>query len=83
MKKVAIVFATVLALGGCAKAQEYGQDADRGSRNTAPADIINFPDGFNNVATKCDGPSRVYVLFHGDSRYGSVAVVPNDPRCGS
>jgi hypothetical protein len=27
------------------------------------------------------GANRVYVVFHGDSAYGTVAVAPNDPRC--
>lgn len=30
---------------------------------------------------KCDGPNRVYVVYHGDSKYGALAVLPNDPRC--
>lgn len=40
-----------------------------------------MPDGFSNLASKCDGPNRVYVIFHNDSAYGAVAVVANDPRC--
>lgn len=43
--------------------------------------MIEMPDGFSNIASKCDGPNRVYVVFHSDSAYGSVAVVANDPRC--
>lgn len=70
-----------LALTGCGKAAEPFNDAERGQSNDSPADTMTFPDGFSNVATKCDGPNRVYVIFKGDSAYGSVAVVPNDPRC--
>jgi hypothetical protein len=40
-----------------------------------------MPDGFSNVAHKCDGPDMVYVIFHNDGAYGSVAIAPNDPRC--
>lgn len=40
-----------------------------------------MPDGFSNWASKCDGPNRVYTIYHGDQKYGSIAVVPNDPRC--
>lgn len=74
-------FAALMQSGGCDKAHEYGKDADRGANNDAPADTMTFPDGFNNVATKCDGPNRVYVTFHGDGAYGSIAVVTDDPRC--
>jgi hypothetical protein len=78
----AVAVIAVLALSGCSeKQQEQFKDADRGASNTGPADIMTFPDGFSNVASKCDGPNRVYVIFHQDSAYGSVAVVPNDPRC--
>jgi hypothetical protein len=74
--------AVLLASGGCtAKAREPYKDAPVADRNKAPADVITFPDGFSNVSAKCDGPNRVYVVFHGDSRYGTVAVAPNDPRC--
>ena len=40
-----------------------------------------MPDGFSNVATKCDHGNRIYVIFKSDSSYGSVAVVPNAPDC--
>lgn len=71
-------------LSGCSqKAQEPFRDAPRGSTNTAKADTLTMPDGFSNVATKCDHGNRVYVAFHGDSTYASIAVVPNDPSCAS
>lgn len=72
----------VVVLPACSqKQQERFKDAPRGSTNSAPADTITFPDGFSNVATKCDHGNRVYVLFKGDSAYGSVSVVPADPTC--
>lgn len=76
-----VVFA--LALAGCGESRE---DAGINNRDVGPADIINMPDGFSNVAHKCDGPNMVYVIYHGSSTegakaYGSVAVVANDPRC--
>jgi hypothetical protein len=75
--------AVALAAAGCGmeKAVEPFQDAKRAETNKEPADVITFPDGFSNVSAKCDGPNRVYVVFHGDSPYGSVAVAPDDPRC--
>jgi hypothetical protein len=75
------LLATAALLGGCSKKLEPFRDAPRAATNTSPADVITMPDGFSNVAAKCDGPNRVYVVFHGDSAYGTVAVAPNDPRC--
>jgi len=83
MRKLLIttVAASAILLTGCSKMSEPFQDADRGESNTAPADTITFPDGFSNVANKCDGPNMVYVIFKSDAAYGSIDVVPNDPRC--
>jgi hypothetical protein len=85
MKKILVAFLVVVALTftGCGKMTEPFKDAERGSTNDGPADTITFPDGFSNAATKCDNGNRVYVLYHGDSAYGSIAVVPNDPTCSS
>ncbi|MFG1872188.1 hypothetical protein [Micromonospora arborensis] len=71
-------------LSGCGgKFTEPFKDAPRSKNiNSAPADTVTMPDGFSNVATKCEGPNRVYVVYHGDKPYGSIAVVANDPRCG-
>lgn len=84
IKPVAFAVLATLALTGCSdKAREPFQDAPRGTTNDHPADIINFPDGYSNVASKCDGPNRVYVIYKADDpTRGSIAVVPNDPRCG-
>lgn len=80
---VAMVAGLVL-LAGCAKFTEPYKDAPRsGQDNGSPADIVRMPDGFSNVATKCDHGNRVYVVFHGDNKYGSIAVASNDPTCGS
>lgn len=82
MKRYLAAVVLIIGLGACSdKATEPFKDAPRGDVNGEPADVLRMPDGFSNVATKCDGPNRVYVVFHGDSSYGSVAVVENDPRC--
>lgn len=85
MKKftIALVAVLSLAVGGCgAKQVEPYKDAPRSSNdNGAPADIVRMPDGFSNVADKCDHGNRVYVIFKGDNTYGALAVVPNDPTC--
>lgn len=75
------VFATLTACGA-GKVTEPFKDAPRGAINGEPADIFRMPDGFSNFAAKCDGTTRVYVLFKGDSAYGGIAVSPNHPACG-
>lgn len=72
----------LLSAGSCDnKITEPFNDAPRGRSVDGPADVIPMPDGFSNVAAKCDGPNRVYVVFKGDNTYGSVTVVKDDPRC--
>lgn len=73
-----------LLLGGAAcstKSTERFKDAPISSRNSGGATVGTMPDGFSNWAAKCDGKNKVYVLFHEDSPYGGLAVVPNDPTC--
>jgi hypothetical protein len=83
-KKIVLVLATLtLALAGCSKATESFNDADISKKQDKPAEVYSMPDGFSNVATKCDDHgNRIYVAFHGDSAYGAIAVVPADPTCG-
>lgn len=77
---VALAVLAVGALAGCSKWSEPFKDAPRSNvDNGQPADLIRFPDGFSNAATKCDHGNRIYVAYHGDSAYGAIAVVPNDP----
>lgn len=78
----AVTLGGTLLLTGCSKFEEPYKDAPRsGSDNGQPADLVRMPDGFSNMATKCDHGNRVYVVYHGDSAYGTVAVVPADPTC--
>lgn len=79
---LAVVFVALLA--GCGN-QGHGDSAIN-QEDHGPAATIDFPDGFRNVARKCDGPNMVYSASRGvGSDYaavpGAVAVVPNDPRC--
>lgn len=80
---IALSLVAALALSGCDKMSEPFKDAPRGDTNSGPADTITFPDGFSNASTKCDHGNRVYVVFHHDAAYGSIAVVPQDPTCAS
>lgn len=76
-----IALLSVVGLSSCGKMSEPFQDADRNASNTSSADTGTMPDGFSNYATKCDHGNRVYVLFHGNETYGSIAVVPQDASC--
>jgi hypothetical protein len=77
------ICALLVVLAGCGvdKYTEKFQDAERGENNSGSADTITFPDGFSNVATKCDHGNRLYVLFHEDKPYGGISVVPNAEGC--
>jgi hypothetical protein len=86
MKRTIALVASLAVAGalmaGCTgKYTEQFRDASRADDNAGPADTIEFPDGFSNAATKCDHGNRLYVLFHQDSPYGGLAVVPQDPTC--
>lgn len=83
-KKIAFLgVSAVLAISltGCGKYTEPFKDAPRDGVNDSPAQTVTMPDGFNNLATKCDHGNRVYTLYHNDAAYGGVAVVPHDPTC--
>lgn len=78
----ALVLTAAFVFGSAMSCETHG-DADSDKVDNAPADIIQFPDGFRNVAHKCDGPNMVYSGSSGvDSSFpAAVAVVSNDPRC--
>lgn len=78
----ASVVSALLLVTGCGnKANESSQDSGINARDTSGAEILNFPDGFTNVATKCSHGDRVFVAFHNDGSYASIAVVGQDPTC--
>ncbi len=76
----AIVALTLLSTTACLN---HGSNNASTVEPTGPANIIQFPHGFRNVAYKCSGTTMVYSLSAAvdDSLPGSLAVVPNDPRC--
>lgn len=86
-KTATIALLSILGLGVLGGCGEDNNDASRGTNDTAPADIIAFPDGFSNVAHKCDGPNMIYSATNGSnqadtkSTRAAIAVVANDPRC--
>ena len=85
VRAAAVVGTAGLLLGGCGqKDREPFRDAPTSSeRNNGPARVIEFPDGFSNMAAKCDGPNMIYSPFKGDNNRTAIGVAPNDPRCRS
>lgn len=81
----ALLTVTVLGAGAVACDNKYAEpfhDAPRSHvNNNSPMDVVNGSDGFSNLGTKCDHGNRVYVAYHGGSKYAAVAVVPQDPTC--
>lgn len=83
-RRVGLALLAAAVLTACSqKDREPFRDASISDRNTAPARVLTFPDGFSNVAAKCDGPNMVYTAFKGDANRASVDVVAGDPRCRS
>ena len=82
LKVVVVALLVSVTLTGCGeKFTEPYKDAERGATNDSKADLVTFPDGFNNVATKCDHGNRIYVTYHKDAPYGAITVVPNAKGC--
>lgn len=79
--QAAMVAASLLASGcdGYREARGKG-DAPVGASNDQPAEVINFPNGFGNVATKCDGHGhRLFVVTH--IKTDPAVTVIDDPTC--
>jgi hypothetical protein len=88
MSKTQIVTALgvgLMALGGLTACNNHASNNTSVVQPAGPADVIQFPYGFRNVAHKCDGPNMVYSGSAGasDNLPPSIAVIPNDPRCKS
>jgi hypothetical protein len=68
-------------LGGDKVSEPYRDAPRNASTNSRPATVVEMPDGFSNLATKCLSPGiRVTVVYKGDYTYGAVSTVP-DPKC--
>lgn len=71
-----IALAAVLAIAGCSDTSPTG-DSPTGPVDDVPAEVINFPNGYANVAHKCDGRGhRVY-----STTREAPPVVVDDPTC--
>jgi hypothetical protein len=83
--------ATLLGLGlsavlflaqGCSL--DTHQDSTQNKIDHGPAKVtMDFPDGFRNVAFKCNGTVGVYVTSASsdDTLPSGIAVVKDDPSC--
>ena len=81
MRRTALAAAVTIALVGCS-----GFNDDRGKGDAPIANkggddsgayLVNFPDGFSNVAHKCLGGNGIYTT----TRDAAPVVVPDDPEC--
>lgn len=84
MKSRAIALGAVglLLLAGCQGGNDAPVVDGNESGDQTPAQIIAMPDGFSNVATKCDQyGNRIYTIYHRTADYGSITVVPQDKSC--
>lgn len=72
----AIAAGALVVAAGCSDTSPTG-DAPTGPVDDAPAEVINFPDKFANVAHKCDGHGhRVF-----STTRVAAPVVVDDPTC--
>lgn len=80
MKVRALVAGLLLAvaLGACSNDEEGRGDSPVGDRDDSPAEVVNFPDQFHNMATKCNHGNRLYTHTRGGA---APLVVPQDPSC--
>ncbi|MGW1547506.1 hypothetical protein [Streptomyces sp. NPDC002346] len=85
MKKTALATLALigaLSLTGCASLTEPFNDAPVSRKDDSPAVIYSMPDGFANVAAKCDGNGfRIFTTRGADSGGGKAVAVVADPKC--
>jgi hypothetical protein len=68
---------SVAACGDNFNNQRGRGDAPVAAKDDSAAEIINMPDLFMNLATKCNHGNRIYA----HTRDAAPVVVPNDPSC--
>lgn len=75
---LAVPVAALILLGCDSYNDKRGRgDAPVGKYDDSPAQIINFPDKFHNVAFKCFGGNGIYT----HTRPAPPIVIVNDPEC--
>jgi hypothetical protein len=75
---IGLITAVGITASSCDKQTEPYKDAPRSYNDSGYSmDVVQGADGFSNTGSTCDGRgNRVFVVYHGDSLYGSVDVVP-------
>lgn len=87
MKRLAIALLAAFSLTACAdQFDTFGEDLRDvrvDTRNDEPASIIQMPNGYSNVAYKCEGTTMIYSSSNGKTVTAgrSIAVVPEHPDC--
>lgn len=91
MKKLmygAAVLVAVVSLTSCGQFDQANGRGDAGivKKDNSGAEVINMPDTYGNLATKCNHGNRVYSTTHGSGddkmEYSSqIWVTPADPSC--
>lgn len=78
-----VMVAGAAGLTGCSKLTEPWNDAPIERKYDNPAEVYSMPDGYANIATKCDAHgNRMYSTREGANGGGKVvAVIPADPSC--
>lgn len=72
----------ILSSTGCARFAEEWNDAPIERKDDSPAVVYSMPDGFANVASKCDGNGfRFFTTRGAESGGGKAVAVIADPTC--
>ena len=82
MKRLLVVLGlAALLLTGCAE-DDGGKDARVGQRNNDPANIVNMPEGYPDVATKCSGiPGRRVWVVRGRGGDTPPVITTDEDSC--
>lgn len=74
--------ALMMIIGGCDEAQDKDAETSGQRVDRSAAEVIAMPDGYGNLATKCDGHGhRIYVTSNdGDDAVSNTFVI-DDARC--
>mgnify|MGYP001194428637 FL=1 len=72
-----------LALTGCSESQDENGlgDAPISTWDPHPAEIVNMPDDYGNLAVKCHRGNLLYVTTHRYRYASNIWVLPNHPSC--
>ncbi|WP_145500921.1 hypothetical protein [Streptomyces sp. CFMR 7] len=86
LKRAALTLAGVTAFllssTACARFTEEWNDAPIERKDDSPAVVYSMPDGFANVASKCDGNGfRFFTTRGAESGGGKAVAVIADPSC--